>query len=102
MTREEIEGINNHLNGNDPKDRIIIHLRGFYLYYNDTNEATHTMLVHRDTCGHCCFGAGTERNFVPGRNGAWIGPFSTPEQAEEFAARHFPHHGGGVGRCGCF
>jgi hypothetical protein len=101
VSRKVLEEINNHLNENDPKDGILIRLRGYYFYYNSPTEATHTVLVHRDTCGHCCFGAGTERNLEPGRNGTWIGPFSTPEQAEEFAARHFPHHRGGIGRCTC-
>jgi hypothetical protein len=101
MPRQLLEEMNDHLNENDPKDGILIRLRGYYFYYNNPTEVSHTVLVHRDTCGHCCFGAGHNNNAEPGRNGAWVGPFSTPEQAEEFAARHFPHHRGGINRCGC-
>jgi hypothetical protein len=101
MSKQVLEEINNHLNENDPKDGILIRLRGYYFYYNEPTEATHTVLVHRDTCGHCCFGAGRNSNAEPGRNGAWVGPFSTPEQAEQFALRHFPYRGGNVGRCSC-
>lgn len=101
MARQQLEEINNQLNNNDPKDRIIIRLRGFYFYYNEPNEATHEILIHIETCGFCQFGAGTNRNSEAGRNGAWVGPFSTPEQAEQFALRHFPHRGGDVGRCSC-
>ncbi len=101
MPRQILEEINNQLNNNDSKDGILIRLRGFYFYYNEPNEATHNILIHRETCGFCQFGAGTQRNAEPGRNGAWVGPFSTPEQAEQFALRHFPHRGGEVGRCGC-
>jgi hypothetical protein len=93
--------LNNLLIAENPSDAVLIRLRGFYFYYNEPNEATHNILIHRETCGFCQFGAGTQRNAEPGRNGAWVGPFSTPEQAEQFALRHFPYRGGNVVKCGC-
>jgi hypothetical protein len=101
MSQQTLDEINNDLNQKDSKDDILRRLRGFYFYYNEPNEATHTILIHREQCGFCRFGAGTKRNSEPGRNGAWVGPFSTPEQAEQFALRHFPYRGGNVGRCSC-
>jgi len=96
-----LEELNNQLNAENPIDAILIRLRGFYFYYNEPNEATHNILIHRETCGFCKFGAGMQQNAEPGRNVAWVRPFSTPEQAEEVALRHFPHRGGDVGRCRC-
>lgn len=101
MGKKEIITIDEGLNPKDKKDKILIRLRGYYFYYNEPNESTHDILIHKHNCGFCCYGAGTSRLTEPGRNGAWVGPFTTPEQAETFATRHFPYRRGDIRRCSC-
>lgn len=101
MSKIQLYQIDLTLDSNNEKDNILIRLRGYYFYYNEPNEKTHTILIHSHNCGFCCYGVGTSSLSEPGRNGAWVGPFSTPEQAEAFAARHFPHRGGEIRRCSC-
>ena len=85
MTIEELKEIDNGLHQFDAKDKILIDKRGYFLYYNEPNRATKDVNIHVHFCGFCAWGAGTNRDSEPGRNGVWIGPFSEIEQAQTFA-----------------
>lgn len=52
----------------------------FYIYYNW--HANQDNKIHRGSCGFCKYGFGTKG--IRGKKGVFIGPFSTPELAEEF------------------
>jgi hypothetical protein len=58
--------------------------RGYYLYYNEPTKLRKEVNIHLHTCGFCEWGSGRQ-NAEPGRNGVWIGPFKTVNQAENFA-----------------
>ena len=85
MTNNKLIELNNSLDPESKKDKILIDKRGYYLYYNDPNKKLKDIKVHIHTCGFCAWGSGRDIGKESGRNGAWIGPFSTPEQAEMFA-----------------
>jgi hypothetical protein len=72
----------------DPKvgsDLILINKWGYFLYYNEPNKKVKDVKVHIYNCGFCAFGSGRDATQEPGRNGVWIGPFSSKEQADNFA-----------------
>lgn len=54
----------------------------FYLYHNWA--AGQENKIHLESCAHCNYGFGQRRIQIRGRNGVWIGPFDTPELAEEY------------------
>lgn len=85
MTSKQLIELNNSLDPKSKKDKILIDKRGYYLYYNDPNKKLKDIKVHIYTCGFCAWGSGRDISKEPGRNGVWIGPFRTPEQAEAFA-----------------
>jgi hypothetical protein len=85
MTRDELKKIDKELNLNIEKDKILIKKRGYYLYYNEPNKNEKDIMVHKHDCGFCSWGSGNGRESKKaGRNGVWIGPFETPNQAEYF------------------
>jgi hypothetical protein len=85
MKANELQKINNSLSIEDKKDKILIEKRGYFLYYNDPNKKVKDIKVHRYDCGFCAWGSGNGRESkIVGRNGVWIGPFDTVEQAEYF------------------
>jgi hypothetical protein len=62
---------------------------GYYVYYNKPNEKTRNFIVHQLTCGQCAWGTGKIPGSEPGKNGFWIGPFSSKNQATQFINENF-------------
>ena len=58
---------------------------GFWVYENWV-AAGHQGKVHRGECGFCNHGAGVHGGGQT-RNGRWLGPFRTPEEAKAAAER---------------
>lgn len=85
MTTEELKKIDIELDSSVIKDKILISKRGFFLYYNEPNKKIKDIKIHTHDCGFCAWGIGRDIEKEAGRNGVWIGPFSTKEQAEKFA-----------------
>lgn len=85
MDVKQLQEIDAELNVNSKKDNILINKRGLYLYYNEPNKRIKDIKIHCHDCGYCAFGSGREIRKEPGKNGVWIGPFSSTEQAESFA-----------------
>lgn len=87
MEAKQLQEIDDELNINSRKDNILINKRGFYLYYNEPNKRIKDIKIHGHNCGYCAFGSGRVIEKEPGKNGVWIGPFSSTEQAESFARK---------------
>ncbi len=85
MTTKQLTKLDNELDITNPKDKILIDKRGYYLYYNEPNKKRKDIKIHIHKCGFCAWGAGRDIKTEAGRNGIWIGPFSTKQQAEAFA-----------------
>ncbi len=85
MTKTQLNEIDNALDKNIKRDEILINMRGYYIYYNEPNKKEKEIKIHSHNCGFCAWGAGRKTVKEVGKNGVWIGPFKTPEQAEEFA-----------------
>ena len=51
----------------------------FYVYENWTAE--HKAVIHRGSCGNCQYGAGCHHNLCGNKNGQWLGPFKTYDEA---------------------
>jgi len=56
----------------------------YYVYENWTAE--HKAVIHRATCGNCNEGRGCHKNVLGERNGRWLGPFHTLDEADRAAA----------------
>ena len=87
MTTTQLKKIDVALDETIKQDRILIDKRGYYLYYNEPNKNRKDIKIHIHTCGFCAWGSGRNIKTEAGRNGVWIGPFSTKEQAENFAIK---------------
>ncbi len=55
----------------------------YYVYENWTAE--HKAVIHRATCGYCKEGQGCHKNPLGERNGRWLGPFRTLDEADRAA-----------------
>jgi hypothetical protein len=85
MTREELKKIDRSLDVSDLKDKILIDKKGYFLYYNEPNKNEKDIKIHKHDSGFCAWGSGNGReNKIAGKNGVWIGPFESSEQAENF------------------
>lgn len=49
--------------------------KGYNFYFNYLNSKTRVLKIHNYNCGNCIHGTGRLKG-IPGKNGAWIGPFS--------------------------
>ena len=85
MTTKQLTKLDNELDITNPKDKILIDKRGYFIYYNEPNKKIKEIKIHIHNCGFCAWGSGRDIKKEAGRNGVWIGPFKTPEQAEKFA-----------------
>ena len=85
MTTKQLQKIDVALDETCKQDQILIDKRGYYLYYNEPNKKRKDIKIHIHTCGFCAWGAGRDIKTEAGRNGIWIGPFSTKQQAKAFA-----------------
>jgi hypothetical protein len=83
--------------------QIIKKLEGYYCYLNVPNKNERIILIHIHSCGFCNYGTG--RNMEgnePGRNGAWLGPFSKNEQVNELLNQFIPENSGiKIENCNC-
>ncbi len=84
MKNKELEKIDNLIGTLPLIQNILSDLRGIYIYYNEPTKDSREIVFHKHTCGHCAFGSGKRKKKTPGKNGVWIGPFSTSRQAEKF------------------
>lgn len=84
MTTRDLTILDNSLSISDTKDKILIKKRGFFIYYNEPNKNSKEIKIHTHNCGFCAWGSGRDMELEAGRNGVWIGPFSTIIQAENF------------------
>lgn len=89
MNKNKLIRIDNSLDSTIDKDSILISKRGYYIYFNKPNEKTKIIYIHSHICGECAWGSGKITEKEVGKNGVWIGPFKTWEQAENFAKNHF-------------
>jgi hypothetical protein len=87
MTKEELILLDKKLDESNKIDNVLISKRGFYIYYNEPNKKVKEIKIHVHYCGFCAWGSGRDIPKEAGRNGVWIGPFDTPEQAEEFVGK---------------
>ena len=85
MNYNQLSKLDGSLDILDKKDKILIDKRGYYIYYNEPNKLKKEIKIHIHTCGFCAWGSGRKTDKEAGRNGVWIGPFNTPEQAKKFA-----------------
>jgi hypothetical protein len=85
MNAKQLRKIDSELDYNFSKDNILINKRGFFLYYNEPNKRLKDINIHSHDCGFCTWGSGRETVKEVGRNGVWIGPFRSTDQAETFA-----------------
>lgn len=97
MTKTDLTLLDTSLNIADKKDKILIRKRGFFIYYNEPNKNSKEIKIHSHNCGFCAWGSGRDMELEAGRNGAWIGPFKTVNQAENFITTilnslPFSHH----------
>ncbi|WP_445710461.1 hypothetical protein [Flavobacterium sp.] len=56
----------------------------YYFYHNW--QAGQTNKIHRGSCGECKYGTGKQKNVDRGRNGVWLGPFSTLDLCHNYIA----------------
>jgi hypothetical protein len=84
MTKRDLTIIDNSLSISNAKDKILIHKRGFFVYYNEPTKKSKEIKIHTHNCGFCAWGSGRDTILEAGRNGVWIGPFNTINQAENF------------------
>jgi hypothetical protein len=82
---------------------ILIQKRGLYLYVNHPNKKSKDLIIHKHTCGHCAWGSGKQGEKEPGKNGVWMGPFSTDEQVKEYVGTFMHEYLERVRQCSdCF
>lgn len=55
----------------------------YYIYENWTAE--NKSVIHHGDCGNCKNGQGCHKNTLGERNGRWLGPFHTIEEAYKAA-----------------
>ena len=58
----------------------------FYYYHNW--KAKMDNRVHLNSCKNCNNGMGMRTNTIKGKNGVWVGPFSTIELALNWATKY--------------
>lgn len=97
MTKRDLTILDNSLKISDTKDKILINKRGFFVYYNEPTKKSKDIKIHTHNCGFCAWGSGRDTKLEAGRNGVWIGPFNTINQAENFIttilnSTQFSHH----------
>ena len=80
MKKEKLIAINSILDQMGPFGELLSQRRGLYIYYNEPTAKTRQIVIHKHTCGNCAFGSGKQTSAEAGRNGVWIGPFSTTIQ----------------------
>ena len=85
MNKQELILLDEILNESNKIDKVLIGKRGFYIYYNEPNKKVKEIKIHIHYCGFCAWGSGRDIDKEAGRNGVWIGPFETSEQASNFA-----------------
>jgi hypothetical protein len=99
MTAKQLEKIDTRLDVKINIDKILINKRGYFIYYNEPNKLKKEIKIHIYTCGFCTWGSSRDIDKEVGRNGVWIGPFKTPEQAEKFALDNINHNKISVHTC---
>jgi hypothetical protein len=97
MSKKELTALDISLCASDIKDKILVRKRGFFIYYNDPNKNSKDIKIHTHNCGFCAWGSGRDTKLEAGRNGVWIGPFNTINQAENFIitilkSSQYSHH----------
>ncbi|MCX6291533.1 MAG: hypothetical protein NT126_07185 [Bacteroidetes bacterium] len=104
MTIEKLKQIDDSLNGNNSSEaKILKNLRGYYFYYNEPTIKDRKNLIHIHFCGRCAYGTGIlkDENKEPGKNGVWIGPFSTVTQVNQFVKKNFCNVPTPLEKCSC-
>lgn len=75
--------------------------KGYYFYFNYPNSKTKALKIHEYNCGNCNYGTGKSKG-TPGRNGVWIGPFTTINQTENYIGKYMPSYKLKIDiKCGC-
>lgn len=85
MNKKELILLDKKLDEFNKIDKVLISKRGFYIYYNEPNKKVKEIKIHIHHCGFCAWGSGRNTPKEAGRNGVWIGPFETSQQATDFA-----------------
>ena len=74
---------------------------GYYVYYNKPTKTTKLFKIHNSSCGQCAWGTGKIPGANAGRNGVWIGPFSSTVQASTFVNDNLNPLPGQIEACNC-
>lgn len=100
MKTKKIQALDDILDSLGEVGEILIMKRGYFIYYNEPTSTTRQIVIHSHICGNCLFGAGKQKSAEAGKNGVWIGPFSTSKQVEKHIEK-FNLTGVPIKKCNC-